>query len=342
MKDKIHGGDVYRHRNALDFSANMNPLGTPERVIRAAAESLKEIHNYPDIRMEALRESLSRYEQVPAEWLICGNGAAEVIFMLALALRPRRALLPAPTFAEYEQALRLADTEISYCVLREEEGFRVTGRILQEITPETDFLMLCNPNNPTGTLIPPELTAEILERCRETGTFLAIDECFQDFIDEPDRYTAKARLGDCKNLFLLKAFTKRYAMAGIRLGYGICSDQALLEVMRDCVQIWNVSIPAQAAGTAALKEEAYVARAREVVKKEREFLREQLAALGLKVYDSRANYLFFRGPEGLDKKALEGGVLIRNCGNYRGLEEGYYRAAVKTHEENLKLLEALK
>ena len=88
MKDKIHGGDVYRHKNALDFSANMNPLGTPEAVIRAAAESLREIHNYPDIRMEALRQGLSAYEQVPEDYLVCGNGAAEVIFMLALALRP--------------------------------------------------------------------------------------------------------------------------------------------------------------------------------------------------------------------------------------------------------------
>ncbi len=341
MKDKIHGGDVYRHKNALDFSANMNPLGTPEAVIRAAAESLREIHNYPDIRMEALRRELSRYEQVPEDYLVCGNGAAEVIFMLALALRPRRALLPAPTFAEYEQALRLTGTEISCFELKEEEGFRVTERILEAITPGTEFLMLCNPNNPTGTLIEPELMSRILERCRRTGTFLAVDECFQDFIDEPDRYTLKAALKDYKKLFLLKAFTKRYAMAGIRLGYGICSDLELLESMRDCVQPWNVSIPAQAAGTAALKEEAYVEQARELVKTEREFLRRELTRLGYKVYDSQANYLFFKGPEHLQEKALNRGVLIRDCGNYRGLGPGYYRAAVKTHEENRKLLEAL-
>ena len=341
MKDTIHGGDVYRHRDVLDFSANMNPLGTPESVIRAAAESLGEIHNYPDIRMEALRKSLAGYEQVPEEWLVCGNGAAEVIFMLILALRPGHALLPAPTFAEYEQALRLAGTEISYFVLREEDGFRVTERILEQITPETGFLMLCNPNNPTGTLIEPSLMGEILDRCRDTGTFLAIDECFQDFIDEPERYTAKGQLAKRRGLFLLKAFTKRYAMAGIRLGYGICSDLDLLEAMRDCVQPWNVSIPAQAAGVAALKEETYVEEARKIVKREREFLRKELAALGFRVYDSKANYLFFRGPEGLAEKTLKKGVMIRDCGNYRGLAEGYYRAAVKTHEENLKLLEAL-
>ena len=341
MKDKIHGGDVYRHQHVLDFSANMNPLGTPDSVIRAAAESLKEIHNYPDVRMDALRGALSRYEQVPEEWLVCGNGAAEVIFMLALALRPGHALLPAPTFAEYEQALRLAGTRISCFPLREEQGFRVTEEILEAITPGTEFLMLCNPNNPTGTLIRPELLKKILDRCGETGTFLAIDECFQDFIDEPGRYTAKGWLRDHRKLFLFKAFTKRYAMAGIRLGYGLCADRELLDAMRDCVQPWNVSIPAQAAGVAALQEEAYVERARKMVREEREFLREGLASLHFKVYDSQANYLFFRGPAGLVERALARGVLIRDCSNYRGLSEGYYRVAVKTREENQKLLEAL-
>lgn len=342
MKDKIHGGDVYRHKNALDFSANMNPLGTPEAVIRAAAESLREIHNYPDIRMEALRQGLSAYEQVPEDYLVCGNGAAEVIFMLALALRPRRALLPAPTFAEYEQALRLAGTEISYFELKEEEGFRVTERILEAITPGTEFLMLCNPNNPTGTLIEPELMGRILERCRRTDTFLAVDECFQDFIEEPERYTLKAALKDHEKLFLLKAFTKRYAMAGIRLGYGICSDLRLLEAMRDCVQPWNVSIPAQEAGLAALEEGDYVKEARRLVFRESAWLKEQLKALGYPVYDSQANYIFFRGEETLGECLLKKQIMVRDCSNYRGLEKGYYRIAVRTRRENEALLAAVR
>ena len=341
MKEQIHGGDVYRHRDVLDFSANMNPLGTPRSVIDAAAESLKEICNYPDIRCTVLTQALAEYEQVPAEWLICGNGAAELIFMLALGLKPEKALLLAPAFAEYEQALRTVGCGLHWHSLTEERGFSLDRSILKEITPETDLVILCNPNNPTGVLTGPELMRDILEKCRETGTFLAVDECFLDFVEERERYSLKDCLADFRNLFLLKAFTKRYAMAGIRLGYGICSDPGVLEKMQASVQPWSVSVPAQAAGTAALREEAYVERAREMVRTEREFLRQGLEKLGFRVYDSRANYLFFRGPRGLTGHALKNHVLIRDCSNYRGLTEGYYRVAVRTREENRKLLEAL-
>ncbi len=341
MKKQVHGGDVYRYKNALDFSSNMNPLGTPEAVIRSAKESMEEICNYPDIQQEKLIDGISRYEDVPAEWIICGNGAAEVIFTLVHALKPETALLLAPTFAEYEQALASENCRLSFHMLKEETGFLPDEDLLEDITEDTDVLFLCNPNNPTGRLIPLELMDRIIQRCRETKTFLVIDECFQDFIAEPEKYTRKADLAENKNLFLLKAFTKRYAMAGIRLGYGLTSNEKLMEQMHICVQPWNVSIPAQAAGTAALKETAYLEEGRKTVFQEQVFLKEGLRSLGFKVYDSCANYIFFRGPKGLVEKAWQSQILIRDCSNYRGLREGYYRVAVRCREENQKLLEAL-
>lgn len=341
MKKQVHGGDVYRYKNALDFSSNMNPLGTPEGVIRAAAESMVEICNYPDIQQEKLISGISNWEDVPAEWIICGNGAAEVIFTLVHALKPGRALLLAPTFAEYEQALSAENCQLEFHYLKEETGFLPDEDLLADITEDIDILFLCNPNNPTGVLVPPALMDRILERCKETGTFLVIDECFQDFIPAQELHTRKGDLKNNDRLFLLKAFTKRYAMAGIRLGYGLTSNSTLLEKMHACVQPWNVSIPAQAAGVAALKETEYLLSGRSIVFREQAFLKEGLEALGYKVYDSQANYIFFRGPEGLVEKAWKSSVLIRDCGNYRGLCQGYYRVAVRSHEENLKLLGAL-
>ncbi|MCQ2501044.1 MAG: aminotransferase class I/II-fold pyridoxal phosphate-dependent enzyme, partial [Lachnospiraceae bacterium] len=332
MKKQVHGGDVYRYQNALDFSSNMNPLGTPERVIQAARDSMGEICNYPDIQQEKLISGIADWEDVPAEWIICGNGAAEVIFTLVHALKPKTALLLAPTFAEYEQALEAEDCQISFHHLKEETGFLVDEDLLADIKEETEVLFLCNPNNPTGLLIPSALMDKIIKRCSETGTFLVIDECFQDFIPEPEVYTRKKDLEEKKDMFLLKAFTKRYAMAGIRLGYGLTSNQELLDKMHRVVQPWNVSIPAQAAGVAALKETEYLAEGREIVFREQLFLKAKLQELGFKVYDSQANYIFFRGPEGLVEKAWKSQVLIRDCGNYRGLCQGYYRVAVKTHE----------
>lgn len=341
MIKQVHGGDVYRYKNALDFSSNMNPLGTPHNVIRAAMDSMRDICNYPDIQQEKLIRGISAWENVPEDWIICGNGAAEVIFTLVHALKPKTALLLAPTFAEYEQALKTENCQISFHYLKEKSGFLPDEDLLADITEDVEILFLCNPNNPTGVLIPQALMDQILEKCRQTGTFLVIDECFQDFIPNPRAFTRKGDLAENQNLFLLKAFTKRYAMAGIRLGYGLTSNQELLEKMHACVQPWNVSIPAQAAGVAALDEVDYLAAGRNIVYKESAFLKAGLDALGFQVFDSQANYIFFRGPVGLVERAWKSKVLIRDCGNYRGLCEGYYRVAVRTHEENLMLLDAL-
>lgn len=344
MRKQIHGGDVYRHPGVLDFSSNMNPLGTPDAVLKAAREGVGKIENYPDVRQSRLKAALSVYEQIPQEKLICGNGAAELIFMLAQALRPARAVVLAPTFAEYELALQSVGCRVEHVRLEASQGFALVNAdsLCTVIDDTVDLVCLCNPNNPTGNLIEREMILETLEHCKACGTWMLLDECFNDFIEEPQQYTLKSYLKTYPNLFLLKAFTKRYSMAGIRLGYGMCWEEKLLERMRGCVQPWNLSIPAQEAGIAALEEEAYVEQAREVVAAERRWMKEELKKLGFTVYDSRANYIFFRGPEHLAEHCLKQQILIRDCSNYEGLENGYYRVAVKLHEENLRLLEALR
>lgn len=344
MKEQIHGGDVYRHPEALDFSANMNPLGTPESVIRAAQEGVNKICNYPDVQQLDLKKALSAYEEVPADALICRNGAAELIFMLTLALKPKKAVVLAPTFAEYELALKSVGCRVEQVQLTEEDGFELKSikEICASLASGAELVCLCNPNNPTGKLMERDLILGILEQCRKNHATLLLDECFNDFIDEPEKYTLKQHLYAYPELFLLKAFTKRYSMAGIRLGYGMCADIKLLEHMRNCVQPWNLSIPAQDAGVAALRETEYLERARLLVSKERLWLKEEMKKLGLKVYDSKANYIFFKGPVDMVEHCLEKQVLIRDCSNYVGLEKGFYRVAVKQHEENERLIEALK
>ena len=338
MKEQIHGGDIYRHPQVLDFSSNINPLGTPESVIDAAAESLKKIANYPDIAYTELKRALAAYEQQPESFLICGNGAAELIFSLVLALRPARAVVPAPTFAEYRQALKAAGCEVITCPMEE---LRLGENLFSFLTKDTDLLFLCNPNNPTGFLMEPDLLNRIVNHCRKQNIFLVVDECFLDFVEEGERFSLKPLIRENHSLFLLKAFTKRYAMAGIRLGYGICSNENLLQEMGSVTQPWNVSIPAQAAGVAALKEKDYVEKAKKIVREERAFLKEEMRRLGLTVYDSLANYIFFQGPEDLYERCLKEGILIRDCGNYPGLGKGYFRTAVKMHSENLQLIAAL-
>lgn len=339
---KLHGGDIYRHPDVIDFSVNTNPLGTPESVKRAVQESVAKIEHYPDVRCEALREAISRFEQVNMEEILCGNGAAELFFAAVQAVWPQKALVIAPSFSEYEEALRSVGAEVEYYYLCEEDNFQIRGDYVDKLSEEIDMIFLCNPNNPTGVLLERKFILEVLKRCKEKNSLFVLDECFVDFVEEPENYTIKDMLKEYPNLFLLKAFTKRYAMAGVRLGYGLSSNQRLLEKIQHCGQPWAVSTVAQKAGIAALKEEEYVKRSMAYVHAQRKKLIKNLTLLGYKTFDSKANYIFFQGEEGLYEKCLEKGILIRDCSNYYGLKKGYYRVAVKLQEENEKLLEVLK
>ena len=341
-----HGGDWAGYRaeyggQPLDFSANVSPLGLPEGVRRAAADALEDAHRYPDPLCRALGEAIARAEGVSPDWVLCGNGAADLIWRAALARRPRRALVTAPAFAEYEAALELAGCGTERFLLRAEDGFALGEGFPEAVAPEMDLVFLCQPNNPTGRTVPRPLLERTLARCREADALLVVDECFLELLDRPEDFAMKGFLGQYPNLLILKAFTKLYAMAGLRLGYCLCSDRALLDAMRGAGQPWAVSGPAQAAGAAALGETEYVRDLRALIGRERPRLAAELSRLGFRVIPGEANYLLFRSHTPLIQPLRERGILLRDCGNYHGLEEGWYRAAVRTAEENDRLTAAL-
>ena len=337
----VHGGDVFRNRVALDFSVNVNPLGTPEEVkaaVRAAADHLSA---YPDPYCGPLRDRLSAVLGTDPDRILVGNGAAELIYQFISALKPRHTLLPVPSFSDYEAALGASGCTPEYFPLLREEGFLLTEHILSAITEETELLMLCSPNNPTGRLADRELLLEILERCRETGTWLFLDECFGELTDEPaPSLASKLRPGD--RVFLLRAFTKTYGMAGIRLGYAVCPDGEMTDRICLLSQPWNVSTAAQEAGIAALSCEGWAEQARALIREEKKYLAGALRELGISFLPSDANYMLLSGVPGLFEKLLERGILIRNCDNYRGLGPGDCRIAVRTHAENRALIEAVR
>lgn len=340
-----HGGDIYTYkemfkREALDYSANINPLGMPRGVKEALIESIDSWINYPDPLCRELKSDLADNENVDNEYIILGNGAADIIFRLVYALKPKKAIVLAPTFSEYEEALTSVECKVQYHYLKEEDGFLLRDDFIECISDEIDMVFICNPNNPTGELVSIELLEKILKRCREKDVMLVMDECFNDFIEEPERYTMKNYLKENKNLFILKAFTKIYAMAGLRLGYGLSSDERLLKKMTSVSQPWAVSIPAQIAGVQALKEKEYLKKTEELIRKESNYLKEALRKLNMKIYGSKANYIFFKDEDGQELKAyLESrGIMIRDCSNYVGLTNGYYRICVKEHKDNERLI----
>ena len=287
MKEMIHGGDIYRHPDITDFSSNCNPFGPPQCVQEAICRAAGQIGHYPDVQCSRLRKALAEKLNIPQSWIFFGNGAAEVIFAAVQAWKPKQAVLPAPTFAEYAQALETAGCKIQYVETAEADGFAIPQTIADALTDETDMLFLCNPNNPTGTLLPKEKLKKILQRAHECGTMVVIDECFLDFVDNADSYSMLSELAEHPHMLLLKAFTKLYAMAGVRLGYGISSNPVIIEKLERSVQPWNVSSLAQAAGLATLAEDAYVRESLTTLRAERAYLLQALEKLGCRTYASQ-------------------------------------------------------
>lgn len=345
MLNYVHGGDIQtyidRHGFApLDLSANINPFGIPDAVRAAMHSAVDNCTQYPDPFCRAARQAIGAREGVNPDFLYCGNGAADVLDRLAAVLKPRKVLLTAPTFAEYERTL--SGAEIRVHILREMDGFALTERILDEISPDLDAVYLCNPNNPTGRTAQPELLREIVRKCTENGVKLVVDECFNDFLTDAERHTRKDLLESNPGLIILRAYTKMYAVPGVRFGWCMTADAALIEKLYHAGQPWNVSVIAQACAAAAANEPDWAAETAKRIAEERRFLSDGLAACGLTVFPGEANFLLFRSNDiGLHEKLAEHGIMIRNCDNYRGLSAGYYRVAVKTREASKCLLNAI-
>lgn len=360
---RMHGGDWAGYeteygKEAIDFSMNVNPLGVPEDVAKAIASAASKADRYPDPECRRLRDALAEHEGIPADRIFCGNGAADIIDRIALAMDPEgrtgRALVTSPTFSEYEQALTRCGWIVDHIGLDDKDGFRITDGLADDmVARDCDMIFLCEPNNPTGVTTEKSVLKRIADGCERSGTILVVDECFNGFLDEPDAHTMKKYLEDHPGIVILKAFTKIYGMAGVRLGYCLCSDGEKLGSIQGAGQPWNVSYLAEEAGLAALREDDYLKRTRDLIRRERSWLREQLASLAIEEIFGEANYLLFRWPPEANADAgAEGtklsddlrrrGILIRDCSNFSGLEEGWYRIAVRTHEENERLIETLR
>lgn len=341
----VHGGDITGFeekygRRPIDFSANVSPLGLPDGVKKAIIDSLDRADEYPDPLCRKLCRTIAEYEGCGTKQVLCGAGAADLIFRITAALKPKSALVTAPSFSEYESALRLAGCRVQYHLLHKEENFNLTERIFEDLKKEPEIVFLCQPNNPTGQIIELPLMNSILDYCESRGILLVMDECFVDLLDKSSGYTLKNRL-ESPYLIILKAFTKTYAMAGIRLGYCLSSNEKLLADMAACGQPWAVSSVAQAAGIAALKETDYVERLRSMIAEQRPRLIEGLRSCGCRVHGSKANFIFFESRPGLDEEIKEYGIQLRSCANYRGLGNGYYRVAVRTAADNDVLLDVM-
>ena len=345
-----HGGDLVhaaRQWNPeggrmIDFSSNVNPLGPPEGLLEHLNEALPEIVNYPTPQARELREKLSRFLGIPENRLIMGNGANELIHLLVLWKRPRRVLIPAPTFSEYERAAHLAGAQVERYSLRPGEKF--DPRTLIGRLDYGDLVVFCNPSNPTGMLYGGKELQELVSAAGEKGALVMIDESFIPLTGQPEK---SLRHNASSNLFIALSLTKLWALPGLRLGCLVGPENDVLELTR-WGDPWRVNSLAQKAGLYCLDHEDYLEKTLELIKSERRFITERLEETGgFHVFAGAANYLLVQALEpGFDvahcqERLARRGVLIRRADNFYGLDHTYFRVAVLKRPENRRLTEEM-
>jgi threonine-phosphate decarboxylase len=320
----------------LDFSQNINPLGTPPAALEAARRALEEeAHRYPDPDYVELREALGVYLGVSPEAIVPTNGGAEALFLAARAAGPGKALVLEPTFSEYAAAARAAGMEVLRRVARRrEDGFRLDLTSLEDLDG-ISLVFLCNPNNPTGDSLDPREVMEVADRVRDRGALLVVDEAFADFAPE----TSVAREVGAA-IWVARSFTKFFAIPGLRLGALLSDDAGRVRALQPS---WPVNAVAAAAGTSAARDRGFAQASVAEVGRLRAELSGSLGALaGVKVFPGAANFLLVRGPEGLPERLARRGVLVRGCGPFAGLGPGYFRVAVRTRAENGRLVDEIR
>ena len=332
-----HGGQIYDVTGAagdwLDFSANINPLGLSERILRTLTENLRGVVNYPDPNAAELKRAISRRYDVPEKNLVLLNGAAEFFYLYLNVMRPARVIIPVPSFSEYERAARAAQCEVKYSVTNAEENFTIdVNRLRADITP-ADCVIIGRPNNPTGNLIALE---EILQLAQVASVI--VDESFIDFID-----VESVKKFATEKISVVQSLTKIFAIPGLRLGFAVVEEN-LARRLNFSKDVWNVNFLAQKAGVAALNDEDFLQRTRAWLAVEKKFFVERLQNLrGVKVFSPTVNFILFKHERAKEilSELRRDKILLRSCANFVGLDESYLRTAIRSREENLRLFNAL-
>ena len=381
----FHGGNIYkifREKNIkeiLDYSSNINPYGIPESLKKRITENLEILERYPDPDYIELRQKLAHLNKVDVSNIILGNGATEIIFLFMEVVNPQKVLIVSPTFGEYERAVKatervedssiLGDSnkkkddeksfgkqkiEIEYFELKESDDFKLNIHNLKnELEKKYDLLIICNPNNPTGKFLKLDKTEEILKECNKYNTKLFIDEAFIDFLKDGMKKSIINTKENKQNLFVTRAFTKFFAMPGLRLGYGIYFDKKLEKRISEKKEPWSVNNIAEMAGLTVLDDTEYIEKTLKWITEEKTYVYEKLNEInGIKPYKTEVNFITVKIEDNfilkglnvkiLREKMLEQGILIRDASNFKFLDERFFRLAIKDRKNNDRVIETLK
>jgi len=341
---RIYGIDEDR---IIDFSASINPVGYPPGLQEAIIKDFNSVLNYPDIDSFDLVSGIAEYHGIDKDYILVGNGSTEFMYWIPMVFKPENALIVTPAFSEYEKGLAISGTEVSYFQADEENDFTVDiDRLCNRMKEGFDIVYFCNPANPTGVLTLKNELCRFIACAGEIGILAVIDEAFIDFMEDE---SVKKEILVFPNLIVLRSMTKFFGIPGLRLGY-LMADPSCIVKIREKRIPWTVSSLVQGAASKVLFDKDYIRKTREYILPERDFLRNALNKIpGLRAFESAANFLLVsidnktgvNSTKLRDRLAAEG-ILIRDCSNFQGLGNRYFRVAVKRHEQNMTLIEKLK
>lgn len=347
----FHGGDVHSYsKGILDFSSNINPLGVPQSFKLALASNIEEFTKYPDINYIELRTAIAEYLEVEDIGnVLPGNGAIELIYRGIAACGKKRLLGLKPTFSEYSRAARQQGIVYEGLSCFTEEYQSVDVQKIIQASQEDSTVVICNPNNPTGTLLPKHLLIELAEALKAKGAFLIIDEAFMEFTEGYPQNSMLDQIFNFDNLLIVKAATKFFGMPGIRLGYAISGNRSLLLKMKESMEPWNINTAAMIAGRTIFKDYEYIKNSRQWIQSERPYMMQELQGIpSIKAYATQANFHLVHLEEKtmdawqLKERLVLKNLLIRTPEGFEGLDGSFVRIAIKDRKSNEKLLYELK
>ncbi|MDY6863861.1 MAG: threonine-phosphate decarboxylase CobD [Thermodesulfobacteriota bacterium] len=355
MKRPFHGGNLVKASlkykiekdKIVDFSANINPLGLSPRAREVLLNSIDLAIYYPDPDCNSLVSEIAAYLGIDRENIMVGNGSCDLIHLVSRTCHPQKALILLPSFSEYEYAVKISGGKCRFLTLLQDNSFLWKPETILKHLNGVNMVFICNPNNPTGSIISKEAILFIVDACEKKDIRVVIDEAFIDFIDNYDDFTLIGEAVSMENILILRSLTKFFGLAGLRVGYLVGERQIIKKISRYRVP-WAVNTMGQIAAKEALRDKKFIEGTRDYIGKERNYLWDKLKKIeGIVPYPATANFIFCRISDRninsslLTEKLGCQGILIRDCETFRGLNNRFIRVAVKKREDNLKLISAL-
>jgi threonine-phosphate decarboxylase len=355
----FHGGNVWEISEKygipvdqlIDFSISTNPLGAPESAIEAIRKHLSLIKHYPDPDHEWLLEALAKSAGVKAENVVVGNGSTELIYLFSEIFLDEdcEAVIPVPSFSEYKAAIERVGGNIVFLQCSPAKDFHLNVKEVENtISDKTRMIFLCNPNSPTGCLYKKEDILRVIKLAAKRDVLVFLDEDYIDFVDDGKRFSMAQYVNEYNNLFVLRSLTKFYGLAGVRIGFGIGSPE-VIEILRRVKMPWSVNSFAMIGTEAAVNDIEFINESRRLISKSRVEIKELFKSIRwLKVYPSETNFLLIEIVKGeltstqLREKLAKKGFLIRDCKDFDGLNNKFFRITVRRPKENKKLFQQIK